>query len=355
MALGGLGLGLLYLDASGSTIETFKAIEHPISKTAQIIAMACAFSRMGDVLKVQAMLPHCDEHIVVKEEDEKKEEKKDEPAPAEGTKEEAKPEIKLDDTFLSFAALAVALISMGEDIGAEMSIRQFNHLMHYGEPVTRKSVPLAIGLVNISNPQIPILDTLSKYNHDLQAALNAILAMGLIGAGTNNARLVQMLRQRARGLLLQRARYLFMVWIAQGLVYMGKGTFGLNPFFSDRSIMSWPAIAGLLAALTAFTDAKHFILDKYHWMLYFLVTAMYPRFLITVDEELNCMPVTVRVDQALDVVGQAGKPRTISGFQTHQTPVRLATTECAELATEEYLYTLTMHLKNPIRCLHERR
>lgn len=32
-------------------------------------------------------------------------------------------------------------------------------------------------------------------------------------------------------------------------------------------------------------------------MLYFLVTAMYPRFLITLDEELNPLPVTVRVGQ----------------------------------------------------------
>ncbi|KAJ7251696.1 hypothetical protein C8J57DRAFT_1723109 [Mycena rebaudengoi] len=84
-------------------------------------------------------------------------------------------------------------------------------------------------------------------------------------------------------------------------------------------------------------DVMTIILDKYHWMLFFLVTAMFPRFLITVDEELNSMPVTVRVGQAIDVVGQAGKPRTISGFQTHQTPVRLATTERAELATEEYI------------------
>src|SRR5882762_5005994 len=91
-------------------------------------------------------------------------------------------------------------------------------------------------------------------------------------------------------------------------------------------------------------------------MLYFLVPAMYPRFLISLDEELNVKPVTVRVGQvgisslcplimiieffvfqAVDVVGQAGKPRTISGFQTHQTPVRLATTERAELATEEFI------------------
>ena len=72
-------------------------------------------------------------------------------------------------------------------------------------------------------------------------------------------------------------------------------------------------------------------------MLYFLVPAMYPRFLMTLDEELNNIPVTVRVGQAVDVVGQAGKPRTISGFQTHSTPVRLGTTERAELATEEYI------------------
>jgi len=59
--------------------------------------------------------------------------------------------------------------------------------------------------------------------------------------------------------------------------------------------------------------------------------------MITLDEDLKSIPVTVRVGQAVDVVGQAGKPRTISGFQTHQTPVRLGTTERAELGTEEYI------------------
>jgi 26S proteasome regulatory subunit N1 len=93
-------------------------------------------------------------------------------------------------------------------------------------------------------------------------------------------------------------------------------------------------------------------------MLYFLVTAMFPRFLITLDSDLKEFPVTVRVGQvcpiclrrfsyidrtsrsppkAVDVVGQAGKPRTISGFQTHQTPVRMGTTERAELGTEQYI------------------
>lgn len=58
---------------------------------------------------------------------------------------------------------------------------------------------------------------------------------------------------------------------------------------------------------------------------------------MTFDESGTLLPVTVRVGQAVDVVGQAGKPRTISGFQTHQTPVRLGQLERAELATEEYI------------------
>ena len=71
--------------------------------------------------------------------------------------------------------------------------------MTYGDPFIRKCVPLALGLLSASNPQLAILETLSKYSHDsdINVAINAILAMGFVGAGTNNARLAQMLRQLA--------------------------------------------------------------------------------------------------------------------------------------------------------------
>jgi hypothetical protein len=38
-------------------------------------------------------------------------------------------EEKADDTFQAFAVLAISLIAMGEEIGAEMALRQFNHLV----------------------------------------------------------------------------------------------------------------------------------------------------------------------------------------------------------------------------------
>ena len=58
---------------------------------------------------------------------------------------------------------------------------------------------------------------------------------------------------------------------------------------------------------------------------------------MTLDEEGKVLPVAVRVGQAVDVVGQAGKPKTITGFQTHTTPVLLGAGERAELATDKYI------------------
>lgn len=79
------------------------------------------------------------------------------------------------------------------------------------------------------------------------------------------------------------------------------------------------------------------ILGRSHYLLYTLAAAMQPRMLVTFDEDLNPLAVPVRVGLAVDVVGQAGKPKTITGFQTHTTPVLLAYGERAELATEEYI------------------
>ena len=95
------------------------------------------------------------------------------------------------------AVLGLALIAMGEDIGSEMAFRHFGHLLRYCEPTIRRAVPLALGLISVSNPQLNILDMLSKFSHDSdsEVAHNSIFAMGLIGAGTNNARLAGLLRQ----------------------------------------------------------------------------------------------------------------------------------------------------------------
>ncbi|KAI1762909.1 26S proteasome regulatory complex, non-ATPase subcomplex, Rpn1 subunit [Hypoxylon sp. FL1150] len=313
-----LGLGLLFFGRQEEVdvvLETLKAVPHPIARPTAILAECCAWAGTGTVLKIQELLHICNDHIDVDAE-----------------------ESKYDVLSQMYAVLGIALVAMGEDVGQEMVLRQFGHLMHYGEPNIRRVVPLAMGLISPSNPQMKVYDTLSRYSHDNDndVAINAIFAMGLLGAGTNNARLAQLLRQLA-SYYHRDAETLFAVRIAQGLLHMGKGTMTLNPFHTDRQILSKVASSGLLAVLVAMMDARQFIMADCHYMLYFLAAAMHPRFLITLGEDLKPLTVNVRVGQAVDVVGQAGRPKTITGWQTQSTPVLLAYGERAELEDEEYI------------------
>merc|ERR1711936_386720 len=338
-----LGIGLCYLgkqDAAEATMAALEVIPEPFRQTAVTLVEVCAYAGTGNVLKIQQLLHICSEHYEQdKGEAEKKDKKKDDKKDGEKKDGDKKEEGPLDlSGQQAVAVLGLGLISMGEDIGSEMLTRSLSHLMRYCEPVIRRAVPLALALVSVSNPQLTILDTLSKFSHDTdpEVAHNAIFGLGLIGAGTNNARLAAVLRQLAQYHAKDQSN-LFMVRLTQGLVHLGKGTLTLNPFHSDRQLMSPVAVAGLLSVLVAFLDVKTTILGKSHYLLYGLATAMQPRMLVTFDENLSPLPVSVRVGQAVDVVGQAGKPKTITGFQTHTTPVLLAHGERAELATEEYL------------------
>ncbi|KAF9739525.1 proteasome regulatory particle base subunit [Paraphaeosphaeria minitans] len=313
-----LGLALLFFGQQEEVdviLETLKALDHPMSKPTSVLAEVCAWAGTGNVLKVQQLLHICNEHI--EEEDEEK---------------------KGDELLQSYAVIGLSLVAMGEDVGQDMIIRTFGHLMHYGEANIRKAVPLAMALISPSNPQMKVYDTLSRYSHDNDndVAINAIFAMGLVGAGTNNARLAQLLRQLA-SYYHRDTNALFMVRIAQGLLHAGKGTLSMSPFHTDRSVLSRVAAAGLLTVLVSMIDAKQFIVGDAHYLLYFLATAISPRFLITLDEELKPLTVNVRVGQAVDIVGQAGRPKAITGWQTQSTPVLLSHGERAELEDEKYL------------------
>ena len=366
-----LGIGLCYLakqEQAEATVATLEVLEDPFKSMAMTMVDICAYAGTGNVLKIQSLLHICSEHF--EPEKEKESDKKDKKNKTETTATDkkaagAEAEKKIDSpTDLSsqqaVAVIGLALIAMGEDIGSEMLFRHFGHLLRYCEPCIRRAVPLALGLISVSNPQLNILDTLTKFSHDTdtEVANNSIFALGLIGAGTNNARLAATLRQLAQ-YHAKDSNNLFMVRIAQGLVHMGKGTMTLNPYHSDHQLLSPVAVAGLLGCIVACLDVKNTLLGKSHYLLYSLAPAIQvgiffryfynwnvsfkiflfskPRMLVTFDENMRPLPVPVRVGQAVDVVGQAGKPKTITGFQTHTTPVLLSHGERAELATEEYL------------------
>uniref|UniRef100_A0A0V0G3B6 26S proteasome non-ATPase regulatory subunit 2 n=1 Tax=Triatoma dimidiata TaxID=72491 RepID=A0A0V0G3B6_TRIDM len=337
-----LALGLCYLGQKEGTEATKAALEalpEPMRSLSQHMLKMCIYAGTGDVLVIQEQLQVCSEHYPTPEEKKENDSKKDKDKSDKNEKNEENKKEKVKDMtcMQAVAALSVAVIAMGEETGSEMATRIFAQLGRYGEPAVRRAVPLAIALSSISNPQLSVIDVLNKYSHDLdeEVAHNAIFSMGLVGAGTNNARLATMLRQLAQ-YHAKNTGHLFMVRIAQGLTHLGKGTLSLSPFHTDRQVMNYSAVAGLLITLVSFLDTKTIMLGKSHYLLYTLATAMYPRWLVTLDEQLEPLPVSVRVGQAVDVIGKAGTPKTIAGVHTHTTPVLLAVGERAELATDDY-------------------
>ncbi|CAX45590.1 26S proteasome regulatory subunit, putative [Candida dubliniensis CD36] len=413
-----LGLGLLYMgrtEQAEDVLETIDAIEHPISKTLKVLVNICAFAGTGNVLQIQALLQMCtakpkdqldeekrleqseeeqnkdakpngDEDVEMEDAESKndnttenttaattttttttttqqdsnsKKEKGDGSSAA--SDEKAQDDADDDDTleeeeelYQGIAVLGLACIAMGEDIGQDMSLRHFGHLMHYGNSLIRRAVPLAMGLVSTSNPQMKVFETLSRYSHDpdLEVAQNSIYSMGLVGAGTNNARLAQLLRQLA-SYYIKSPDTLFMVRIAQGILHLGKGTLTLTPYNSERTILSKVSLASLLTIAIALLDPRSFILndsttETSHQLLYYLTPAVKPRMLVTVDEELKPIKVNVRVGQAVDVVGQAGKPKTITGWVTQSTPVLLNYGERAELENTEEWISLSSSLEGVV-------
>ncbi|PVU93097.1 hypothetical protein BB561_003471 [Smittium simulii] len=343
------GLGLLYfgrVEESDATIETLKVLDsHPIGEQASVLVQVCSYAGTGDVLQIQKLLEIAGAHPASEPDDQ---DLKD----SDENMQTSQPKECLDQMF---AVIGIAMIAIAEPLGLEMALRSFSHLMHYGEMSVKRAIPLAIGILYTSNPAVSVMETLSKYSHDsdTEVAINAILAMGYIGAGTNNARLAQMLRQLA-SYYYKQPDCLFMVRIAQGLVHMAKGTMTLSPLHFDRTIVSPLSLASLLVPIIASTAPKQgLLLGSSHYFLYYLSRAMAPRHMITmvlsssnseesvsnesVGDKLVPVSVSVRVGQSVDSVGQAGKPKTISGFQTHTTPVLLSNGERSELATDEYI------------------
>lgn len=383
-----LALGILYMgqgDQVEDVLETISAIEHPITSAIEVLVNVCAYTGTGDVLLIQDLLHRLTPKNQQKEDgegdeedDEEGEEEEDEEGVVdsselglggettkksgdEGAEKQANAEDKMDvdeeaaakedveeggndesggkdlSTIdeLTYAVLGIAMVAMGEDIGKEMSLRHFGHLMHYGNEHIRRTVPLAMGLVSVSDPQMKVFDALSRFSHDpdLDVSMNSIFAMGLCGAGTNNARLAQLLRQLA-GYYSREQNALFITRLSQGLVHLGKGTMTLD-VFNDAQVLNKVTLASLLTVLFGLTTPSFML--KHHYLFYFLNAGVRPKFILTLNEQGEQIKVNVRVGQAVDTVGQAGKPKTITGWITHSTPVLLGHGERAELENDEYI------------------
>jgi len=327
------------------------------------LVKACAYSGTGDVLVINEFLEYIsskskeefDRKKKEKEEAKEREDGADEKDQKENKEDDEEKEkegenVKDEDLGKMIAVIGIAMVAMGEDISQTMATRMFSMLFRYGDKAVRRAAPLGLALLHMSNPDLTVTETLSKFTHDQDSvvAQMSILGLGFAGAGTNNARLASSLRQLAE-YYKKDPKQLFCVRFAQGILHLGKGCLTMNPFHSDGLLMHKSALSGLLVTMFCLCLGEKFLQGDTCWVLYTLALAFQPRMLVTIaepegegaakddeDAELKNINVDVRVGTAVDTVAMAGKPMTITGFQTHKTPVIIAVDERAVLAGDDY-------------------
>jgi len=344
-------------DTALMLINEIQNLEGHIKEIIMHMVKSCAYAGTGDVLIINEFLEYLSKKT--KEEAEKKKKEKEEAREKEdsGEKEDEKKAEKKDDDDEEkekpvndedlpkmVAVIGIALVAMGEAISVTMATRVFGLLFRYGDKAIRRAAPLGLALLHMSNPDLTVTETLSKFTHDSDSvvAQMSILGLGFAGAGTNNARLAQQLRQLAE-YYAKAPKQLFCVRLAQGILHLGKGSLTMNPFHSDGLLMHKSALSGLLTTLFCLCIGEEFLQGNSCWILYSLALALTPRMLVTIgetredEESEEHINTEVRVGTAVDIVGLAGKPKTITGFQTHKTPVLIASGERAVLASDEYI------------------
>ena len=310
-----LGMGLLCLgkqkdnDFMINTLVALEEFSKDMKDYMKTMLISFSYAGSGNVSKVQELM-----QIIAK------------------SSEEINPKVQ------AIAVIGCSLIAIGEEVGMEMLSRSFNNFLQFGDINTKKAVSLAIALLNLSNPKVQVIDSLTKfcYDTDRTVAMNAIFSMGLVSSGSNHSRVGGLLRSLA-AYYTEESNPLFMVRISQGLLHLGKGLITLDPVYSHKLLINKRALAGVLITLFSFTETEALICGKHQFLLHSLALAMKPKLVMTVDENLKPKDVQLMIGQAVDIVGQTGNPRTISGFQIHTSPAVINTGERCEINGEDFI------------------
>ncbi|KAA6401317.1 MAG: putative 26S proteasome non-ATPase regulatory subunit 2 [Streblomastix strix] len=320
-----VGLGLLFLqkgDEANAAIESCKDLHEDIRDHAALTIQYCAYAGTGNVIIIQKLLHEC-----------------------------TKPGKEV-------AIIGIALVAFGEKLGQEMALRHFERMIQYGTPAMRVYIPIALGLLSVSNPTLGCLPFLSKMTHDVNndVCMSALLGLGLMAAGTNNGATAKLFRELS-SYHEKRPDVLFITRIGQALVHLGKGSLTISPLIYDSFLVSRPALVGLISFANVAVQCSSLLLDKYTYLIYTLTPAIHSRVVSTrrykvqgtikekkeedkdkekeqeiekekekeeitnIDENQDFeQEVSVRVGQAVDIAGLPGRPNIVTGFQTMTSP-----------------------------------
>lgn len=224
-----------------------------------------------------------------------------------------------DALLESFGLLSCSLVAMGDEISTQMVARIVSSSLLLDSSHLRSVLPLCYSILYPSNPQVSVLDLLEKSLNigETNCVMSTILSLGLIGAGTLNARAAKILDQQY-SYYYKDAKVLSTLKIAQGLVSLGKGLLTISPFYFDRTTLMSKSVIGLFSTVFMFLDSSISPLVSSHTYMFFMLCQACSQKYVVCEEKIS-----IRVGLPVNTVGVVGEPRRLSSVQTHTSPVVL--------------------------------
>lgn len=237
-----------------------------------------------------------------------------------------------NNTLRMFSILSVALLSSGDELFSKMAMRVLSSISLLEEEFMKSTTAIAMAFLSPSNPQLELVDLLIKFSNssDSKVILNSIISLGVVGAGTNNTRISEIL-ERLYSYNMKGSKLTNGLILAQGLLHLGKGTMSLSPYILHKNHLIPKNMIGLFAGLFLFLDPENSPLtNKYPFLSYLFVQSSSLKQVICVNKEMDYLKSILRIGNPLNLVGVVGKPKKIASIQTHHSPIIVQENEMVE-------------------------
>lgn len=222
----------------------------------------------------------------------------------------------------SLGFLSAALVGLGDPLASQMIENQLMSALHLNNDHIKKVVPLSLSILYASTNKQSVIDYLERSIHSTETENVAVVALGLIGAGTKNSKITQIMSGAFNTMYKENISSNALIY-AQGLINMGKGTLTLSPFVYENRVILDKPIIGLLSVVMMLMAENCTCFKENSFLQFGIAPAIRTKYVTGVDAE-------IKIGKPVERVGLSGKPAKLSGKVIHQAPVILNSGEAAE-------------------------
>ncbi|EJW01215.1 hypothetical protein EDEG_04054, partial [Edhazardia aedis USNM 41457] len=197
------------------------------------------------------------------------------------------------NTMLSLCLLSITMVGIGNHLSRD-NVTQLLFKIAVGDKTD--FIPLCLAILYASEPVLDIIDYIYDFSKNSNDPTNTILALGIIGAGTKNPRIIDYLKSFEKNTRNKNIENLLKISLS--LCNLGNGTLSLSPTIYEGSIINKKSLISLLCVVCLFIN-KYYnpIIEDYNFLFLLLSGAVRNKYVCVFDSNLQIKAEQIVVEK----------------------------------------------------------